>query len=191
MEGKTPPGGPGKSPKVSQKWSPGGTRKKGGSPVTQYLPLAASGRLGFAPSRARRVRNVLRSQAGSRIPRGPLFLRKITFFYDGRAQTCLPKFREVNIAPFPSGERSLKGRDANALLFRGLGNRVFRDPSSPNATVSNGFGSKIQNREKRVPETLPGENAIFLLKPKESLCFYLERVRSRAPPQRPEYYPFQ
>jgi len=110
--------------------------------------LAASGRLGFAPSRARRVRNVLRSQAGSRIPRGPLFIRKITFLYDGRAQTCLPKFREVNIAPFPSGERSLKGRDANALLFRGLGNRVFRDPSSPNAAPTYGSGMKTQNQEK-------------------------------------------
>jgi hypothetical protein len=161
MEGKTPPGGPGKSPKVSQKWSPGGTRKKGGSLVTQYLPLAASGRLGFAPSRARRVRNVLRSQAGSRIPRGPLFLRKITFFYDGRAQTCLPKFREVNIAPFPSGERSLKGRDANALLFRGLGNRVFRDPSSPNATLTYGSGMKTQNQEKTSSGDAPGRERGF------------------------------
>ena len=161
MEGKTPHGGPGKSPKVSQKWSPGGTRKKGEWPMNRCPPLAASGRLGFAPSRARRVRNVLRSQAGSRIPRGPLFIRKITFFYDGRAQTCVRKNREVNIAPSPSGERSLKGRDANALLFRGLGNRVFRDPSSPNAAPTYGSGMKTQNQEKTSSGDAPGRERDF------------------------------
>ena len=161
MEGKTPPGGPGKRPKVTPKWSPGGARKRTLRWHGWGAPLAASGRLGFAPCRARRVRNVLRSQAGSRIPRGPLFLRKITFLCDGHAQTRLPKYREVNIAPFPSGERSLKGRDANALLFRGLGNRVFRDPSSPNATPTYGSGMKTQNQEKTSSGDAPGRERGF------------------------------
>jgi len=83
------------------------------------------------------------------------------FFYDGRAQTCVRKNREVNIAPFPSGERSLKGRGANALLFRSLENNVFRDPPCPNAMISNGFGSKIQNREKTSSGDAPGRERDF------------------------------